>query len=388
MEFGLTSEQESIRAAARDYARERFAPFGAGWDDDAALLSDEARRELGELGYLGITLPEAYGGGGRPLVEALLALEEFARHAAAPAFAVFEATVGASRVIELLGTEDHRKRWLPAVAEGAVTIGVAISEPDAGSAATDLRTSARSDGGDVILNGTKRWCSGAGHSELYLVYCRLNDDPGHKGIGAVVVESDRPGISFGPRQVHLGFRTIAHADIHFDECRVPADNVVVPAGGFGQLFQAFSIERLGNATMSLALSRAALEESLQYATERRQFGRDIVDFQAVQMALADMLMRTEAARLLIWRAASNAQRGYPVPLEASIAKCYANETATFVADKAMEIFGGYGYSSEYPIQRFFRDSYGWRIAGGTPTMQRIRIVSEYLNRRFDQRLVS
>ncbi len=386
MDFRLTPDHEDLRLAARDLAQGEFAPVAETWDREAALLPDASRRRLGELGYLGMTLPESYGGWQAPLLDALLVLEEFGKTCLAPAFAIFEAAVGGVRVIELLGTVEQRRRWLPAVAAGDATMAVAISEPDAGSAATDMRTRARVDGDEIVLNGTKRWCSGAGHSELYLVYCRLSDEPGAKGIGAVVVEHDAPGLEFGPRQIHLGFRSVSHADVFLDDCRVPAENLVVGAGGFGRLFQAFSIERLGNATMSLAMAQAALDRCTAYVLEREQFGRRIADFQGIQLKLADMLMRTEAARLLIWRAAANAGTGYPATLEASIAKCYANEVARDVTTAAMEIHGGYGYSSEYPIERYLRDSYGWLVAGGTPTMQRIRIASELLGRRFNQRL--
>lgn len=385
MDFALSHNQLELRGAARELALGDFAPLAEQWDRDAALLPDEQRRRLGELGYLGLTLPEEYGGSHAPLLHALLVIEEFAKACPAAAFAIFEACVGAARVIELLGTTEQRERWLPPVVAGEATMAVAISEPDAGSAATDLQTTARSDGDELVLNGSKRWCSGAGHAELYLVYCRLSDEPGAAGIGAAVVEKGSPGLSFGPRQIHMGFRSVAHSDIFFDDCRIPVDNVVVPAGGFRRLFSAFSIERLGNATMSLAIAQAALDRSAAYVLEREQFGRPIADFQAVQLALADMVMRTEAARLLIWRAAANAGTAYPVTLETSVAKCYANETARDVATLAMELHGGYGYSPEYPIERLLRDSYGWLVAGGTPTMQRIRIVSEFLGRRVSQR---
>jgi len=385
VDFRLTPEQSDLRAAARDLASGEFAPLAEAWDRDAVLLPDDARRRLGELGYLGMTLGERYGGWNAPLLDALLVLEEFAKACPGAAFAIFEAAIGAVRVIELLGTPEQRDRWLPPIAAGEATMAVAISEPDAGSAATDMRTRGRREGDEIVLDGTKRWCSGAGHAELYLVYCRLSDAVGAKGIGAVVVEQGTPGLTFGPRQVHLGFRSVAHADIFFDGCRVPAENLVVPAGGFADLFRVFSIERMGNATMSLAVAQAALDQCRTYVLEREQFGRPIADFQAVQLTLADMLMRTEAARLLVWRAAANAGTGYPDTLEVSLAKCYANEIARDVATAAMEIHGGYGYSSEYPVERLLRDSLGWLVAGGTPTMQRLRITSELLGRRVSQR---
>jgi butyryl-CoA dehydrogenase len=166
---------------------------------------------------------------------------------------------------------------------------------------------------------------------------------------------------------------------------VPAENLLVGGGGFSRLFRAFSIERLGNATMSLAIAQAALDRSTAYAVEREQFGRPIADFQAIQLKLADMAMRVDAARLLIWRAAANAVDGYPATLETSLAKCFANEAARDVATAAVEVHGGYGYSPEYPLERYLRDSHGWLLAGGTPTMQRLRIASELLGRRVSQR---
>lgn len=385
MEFSLTPEQEALRDAAREYAQRSYQPMAHEWDREATLLPQEHRLRLAEVGYLGMTLPEKYGGAGAPLIDSLNVLEELAKECIPAAFCVFEAIVGASRVIEMFGSEEQRLRWLPPIIEGKVTMAVAVSEPDAGSAATDLRTMGLLKDGKLILNGTKRWCSGAGHAELYLVYCRLSDAPGSRGIGAVVVEKDAKGLTFGNRQFHMGLRGVASADMYFDNCQLDPANIVLPAGRFSDLFKAFSLERLGNATMSLAIAAACLAHSKRYVMERKQFGRKIADFQAVQMTLADMIMRTEATRLLVWRAASNAGKGLPNVFEASIAKCYANETAKFVADAALRLFAGYGYSIEYPIERHLRDSFGWEIAGGTGNMQRIRIVSEFLDRHFDQR---
>ena len=183
----------------------------------------------------------------------------------------------------------------------------------------------------------------------------------------------------------MGFHGIASADMFLEEVQVPVENLIVPAGGFGRLFTAFSIERLGNATMSLAIGQECLDRSVNYVQERTQFGHSVVDFQLVHSTLASMLMEVEAARLLIWRAAHNAGRGAPKPLEASIAKCFANEMAKRVSDSAIQLHGGYGYSVEYSVERMHRDAHGWAIAGGTTNMQRIRIASEFLGRRFDQR---
>ena len=201
----------------------------------------------------------------------------------------------------------------------------------------------------------------------------------------MIVERDAPGVSFGAQERMMGFHGVASADMFLDEVRVPALNLIVRDGGFRRLFTAFSIERLGNTTMSLAICQGALDRSARYAQERIQFGRPIVDFQLVQASLADMIVQTEAARLLLYRAAANAGNGAPDPLEASIAKCFANEAAKRISDSAVQLLGGYGYTDEYAVERLHRDAHGWAIAGGTPNMQRIRIVAEYLDRRFEQR---
>ncbi|TDD33101.1 acyl-CoA dehydrogenase [Actinomadura sp. KC06] len=381
----LDSDQRALREMVAALAAERFAPHARKWDSGRTPLPAAERRRLAELGLLGITIPEKYGGEGRPLLDALIVLEELAKSSPVAAWPVFEACTGPARVIELFGTEEQKARLLPPIAAGEKTLAVSISEPDAGSAATDMTTRGRIDGDEIVLDGVKRWCSGAGHSECYLVYVRLDDRPGAKGIGAVVVEGDTPGLTFGPQERLMGFRGICSADIVLTGARVPLDNLIVPAGGFSKLFTAFSIERLGNATMSLAVGQSALDRAARHVAEREQFGRRIADFQLVQGAIADMVMRVEAARLLIYAAASDAGRAAPSPLAASIAKCTANEMAKVVSDLSIQLHGGYGYSEEYEVERLHRDAHGWSLAGGTPNVQRVRIASEYLGLRFDQR---
>ena len=381
----LNDEQLQLREMAAKLAADRYAPRAQEWDREGMSLPADERQRLADLGLLGITLPEEHGGGGRPLLDALVVLEELAKVSMAPAWPVFEAATGPVRVVQLFGTEEQQARFIPPVVRGESTIAVAISEPDAGSAATDMATKARVQGDEVVINGAKRWCSGAGHAEQYLVYVRFDESRGASGLGAVIVDKDTPGLTFGPRENLMGFRTVHSADMFFDDVRVPVDNIIVPEGGFKKLFTAFSIERLGNATNSLAIGQAALDKVAAYVQERKQFGKQIVEFQLVQGSLADMVMQVDATRLLIYRAAQHAGTGTPVPLEASIAKCFANEMAKNVSDLAVQLLGGYGYSAEYDVERMHRDAHGWALAGGTPSMQRIRIVSEYLGRRFDQR---
>lgn len=381
----LTTEQRDLRAHAARVAREVYEPLILKWDSNGTWLPEKERLRLADLGYLGITLPVELGGSGAELLDALIVIEELAKANPIAAFQVFEANTGPARVVERFGTQEQRRKFLPPVVRGEETIAVSISEPDAGSAATDMTTTGKIEGNEVVLRGRKRWCSGSGHAERYLVYCRLNDEPGAKGIGAVIVERDVEGLTFGPQETLLGMHGIPSADMILDDVRVPHSNIIVGAGGFAKLFSAFSIERLGNATMSLALGQASLDRTVAYVRERTQFGKPIIEFQAVQMALADMVIQVDAARLLIWRAAQGGARDVPDALETSIAKCFANDMAKKVAGAAIELHGGYGYHPEYHVERHLRDAHGWAIAGGTPTMQRIRILSKYLERPFSQR---
>jgi butyryl-CoA dehydrogenase len=374
-----------LAALARSLAKERYASRAAQWDLDREPFPHEERRYLGSLGLLGICLPERFGGSGAPLKDALVVIEELAKECRPAAFQVFEANTGPARVLSLIGSEELQQRFLPKVITGEQTMAVAISEPDAGSAATDMTTKAKLANGAYTLNGTKRWISNGGEADSYFVYARLTDEPGARGIGALVVEADRPGVSFGAPEKLMGFRGIPSADIVFDDVIVPEANLVVGPGEFRQLFRAFSIERLGNSTMSLAIGQASFDRAVDYVQQRMQFGKPLIEFQAVQMTLADMLMQVEAARLLVERAAATAGRGLPDSLQVSLAKCTANEMAKRVSDLAMQLHGGNGYTEEYGIERLHRDAHGWALAGGTPTMQRTRILSELLGRSFDQR---
>ncbi len=385
MNFQLSDEQRELQQAARKYARERLPEVAEEVERTGEPPSRELVREYAELGFLGINVPEAHGGLGLGNLEALIILEEFGRISSAVAFPVFESCVGPVRAIERFAPASLRDRVVPEVCRGNLIVAVAMSEPQAGSALTDLKTHARIDGDSVVLNGTKRWCSGGGHADGYVVYCRLSDDPGARGIGAVYVERDRDGVSFGTQESLMGFRGVPSSDIFFDDVRLPADHVIVPAGGFRKLMEAFDLERCGNATMSLAQASGALEDILEYVQEREQFGKPIVDFQAVQMKLAEMHMKGDAARLLIWRAASNAEDGLPSVLDSSTAKCFANEISREVAGHAVQLMGGYGYSKEYPMERRLRDAWGWGIAGGAIDIQKTNIASALVGRRFDQR---
>lgn len=385
MDFRLTAEQRALRDAARDFARAELPAVAAECERDNSPPGHALVKRFAEMGFLGINVPAELGGLGLGNLEALMVLEEFAKISSAVAFPIFESSVGPVRAIEHFGSDTLKRRIVPAVCAGDMVVAIGMSEPDAGSALTDLKTRGVVRGDTVVINGTKRWCSGGGHADAYLVYCRLSDDPGPKAIGAVLVEKGRPGFSFGPNENLMGFRGVPSADLHFDDVEVPVGNIVVPAGGFKKLMEAFDLERCGNATMALGQASGALEDVAAYVQERRQFGKPIVEFQAVQLKLAEMHMKVDAARLLIWRAAVNAEEGLPSILDSSTAKCFANSIAREVAGDAVQLMGAYGYSKEFPMERRLRDSWGWGIAGGAIDIQKVNIASALLGRRFDQR---
>ena len=385
MDFTLTPEQLSLQQAVRKFAQRELPEIAQQIESNDEPADHALRQRFGELGYLGVNLDSAMGGGGMSHLDAVIVLEEVAKISIAVAFPIFESCFGPSLAIAHFGSEALQQRYLPKVCSGETIVAVSMSEPNAGSALTDLTTRGEISGDKIILNGTKRWCSGAGHSEAYVVYCRLSDAPGARGIGAVIVDKDSPGFSFGKRDHHMGFRGVYSADMYFDNVEVPLENMLVPAGSFGKLMDAFDLERCGNTTMSLAVAQSAFDFVLAYSQERQQFGKPLADFQAVQIHLAEMKMKLEAARLLLYRAVVNAESGLPSIGESSIAKCFANETVREVTGKAMQIMGGYGYSKEFPIEQKLRDAWGWGIAGGSIDIQKVNITSALVGRRFNQR---
>jgi alkylation response protein AidB-like acyl-CoA dehydrogenase len=385
MDFRLTDEQLNLQEAARKFAKAELPEIAKECEEKAIPPSHELVKRYGEMGFLGVNVPEEYGGLGLGNIEALLIVEEFAKISSAVAFPIFESCVGPVRAIEHFGSEELKKRVIPAVCKGDLVVAIAMSEPDAGSALTDLKTKAVEKNDKYLLNGNKRWCSGGGHADGYLVYCRMSDAPGARGIGAVYVEKGMNGLTFGPQENLMGFRGVPSSDIYFDNVEIPQENVVVPAGGFKKLMEAFDLERCGNATMALGQASGALEDVLQYVQDRQQFGKPIIEFQAVQLRLAEMQMRVEAARLLIHRVACNAEHGLPSILDSSVAKCFSNEIAREVTGSALQLMGAYGYSKEFGMERRMRDSWGWGIAGGAIDIQKVNIASAMAGRRFNQR---
>jgi len=385
LDFTLSSEQIELQDSVRKFAKNELTTVAAEIERTGKPPTKKIIQKFSDMGFLGVNLPQKYGGLGMSNFEAVLVLEEVAKISIALAFPVFESCFGPALAISYFASEKLKEKTLFKVCSGNMILAVAMSEPHAGSALTDLSTSATISNGRILVSGTKRWCSGASHADAYVVYCKMSNERGANGIGAVLIEKNRPGLSFGKKERHMGWRGVVSADMHFDNISLPLENIVLPAGGFKKLMKAFDLERCGNTTMSLACAQSAFDYVLNYVQERKQFGKQLIDFQAVQISIAEMKMKLDASRMLLYRAVTNAGGKLPTASESSIAKCYANEICREVTGKAMQLMGAYGYSSDYPIEQKFRDSWGWGIAGGAIDIQKTNIAASLIGRRFNQR---
>ena len=380
MDFELSGEQRALRARARALADGVFRDRAARWDEDEAYPWDNVK-DLVRAGFMGITIPRAHGGPGGSVLDVLLVVEEIARVCGVTARIVVEGSLGVVGALTAYGTEAQKRRYFPWVLEGEKP-AIAITEPEAGSAATDLVTRADESPEGYTLTGEKRWITGAGTSRLYLVYCRLGQAPGAAGIGGVLVERDSAGFRIGERDRTMGLRGIPEGRLHFDRCRVPRESVLVgPPDGFKKLMRAYNSQRLGAATVALGLAQGAYELALAFAQERRQFGRPIADFQGIRWKLADMAIKLDAARLLIHRAACTDVEGFPEPLQSAKAKTFAAEMAQEVTSQALQIHGAAGYGRALPLERMARDARMFAIGGGTVEMMRNLIADRILPTR-------
>ena len=385
MDFSLTREQTMLLDSLRDLARKENFRGLAAHIDATEEFPARLMKLYADMGLLGMTLSPEYGGQGESALTAVLAIEELAKWSPMIAAPVFESNVGPVRVIDMFGTEAQKQRILPGVCRGDYSVSVCMTEPEAGSDLTALGTTITDSGDGLRLNGQKAFITGGGHASHYLVYTRFGETRGYKGIGAVIVEKGMEGFSFGKQEKFMGLRGMPSCGLYFDNVLIPEENVVIRAGDFGKLMLTFDIERCGNAAMCLGTAGGAMEEAKRYAMQREAFGRPICEFQAIQFMMADMAMNLDAARLLVYRAANGAGQGLPSIYEASLAKSYANEMVRKVTDDAMQIFGGYGYSCDYPIERMCRDARAWGVAGGTLQMLKVTIASMIFGRRFNQR---
>ena len=385
MDFNINEQQRALTETVRKFAKKELPDIANEIEKNDKPPGRDVLKRFAELGFLGVNLPTEFGGAGLSHFDAVLVLEEIAKISIAVAFPIFESSFGPALAISSFAPIELKNNILPKVCSGEMVIAVSMSEPNAGSALTDLVTKAEVKQDKIILNGQKRWCSGAGHADAYVVYSRMSEEKGAKGIGAVLLEKNTKGFSFGKSENHMGFRGVPSADMYFDNVEIPLKNIIVPAGGFKKLMEAFDLERCGNTTMSLACAQSSYDYVLNYVQDRKQFGKPIIDFQAVQLQLAEIKMKLDASRLLLYRAVVNADKDLPSIAESSIAKCFANEIAREVTGKCVQLMGGYGYSKEYPIEQKMRDAWGWGIAGGSIDIQKTNIASALIGRRFNQR---
>ena len=375
----LTEEQRAIQRAARDFARDELAPE-VGERDREGRFDDTVIPKLAALGFLGMLLPEAYDGLGLDTCTYLVALEEIAAVDASAAVLMSVHNSLPTQMILRYGSEEQRKRFLPKMARGEILGAFALSEPGAGSDAAALTTRATRDGDHWVLSGTKAWVTNGGEAGAILALARTdspNDYKGARGIGTFIVTPDLPGFRVGRKEDKLGLRSSPTVQLHFDDMRVPAENLVGdPSHGFIYAMQSLEHGRLGIAAQAVGIARAALEVAADYAAERRQFGKPIKEFQAIQFKLADMATRVTASRALLYAAAATKDRGEPITQFASMSKLMASEAAMFVTTEAIQILGGYGYVTDYPVERYFRDAKVTQIYEGTSEIQRIVIARE------------
>jgi len=383
MAWALTPLSE-IQRVARDFANQEIAPFSAQWDRDA-YFEPALVRKFGELGFLGMMIPEEYDGLGLDTLTYLVALEEIATVDASAAVMVSVHNSLPTQMILTWGTEGQKTRFLKPMARGESLGAFALSEPEAGSDAASLTTQAVRDGDDWILNGTKAWVSSGTKGDVILVMARTdtpNDRRGARGISAFIITPDLPGFSVGKKEDKMGLRASPTVQIHFSDMRVPGDRLLGTAGsGFIYAMQSLDNGRLGIAAQAVGISEAALRHAAAYAAERKQFGKPIKEFQAIQFKLADMAMRVAASRALLHAAATAKDRGERITQFSSMAKLLASEAAMAVTTQAIQIFGGYGYVKDYPVERLFRDAKVTQIYEGTSEIQRIVIARELYSRR-------
>ena len=375
----LTEEQRAIQQAARDFAHAELAPHSERWDRES-FFDRSIVGKLGALGFLGMLIPEAYDGLGLDTCTYLVALEEVAAVDASVAVLMSVHNSLPTQMLLRYGSEEQKQRYLKPMARGEWLGAFALSEPDAGSDAASLRTQAVRDGDHYVLSGVKAWVSAGGHADVILAMARTdtpNDRKGARGISTFIVTPDMPGFSVGKKEDKMGLRGSETTQLVFDELRVPAANLLGQEGmGFVYAMQSLDNGRLGIAAQSIGIARAALEHSVRYAAERKQFGKAIKEFQAIQFKLADMSTRVAASRALLYAAAAAKDRGQPITQFGSMSKLMASETAMWVTTQAIQIFGGYGYVKDYPVERLFRDAKVTEIYEGTSEIQRIVIARE------------
>ncbi|MGE0487486.1 MAG: acyl-CoA dehydrogenase family protein [Gammaproteobacteria bacterium] len=387
--FRLDPDLESFRHEVRKLAEREFAPRAAAWDEQERFPEDN-RRLLAELGYFGLLIPAAYGGAGAPIIQSSIFVEEIARCCFNTATVCQIALHGPARAIAIMGTDAQKQRWLPAAAAGEALFAISISESHAGSAITELRTRATPVAGGYVIEGAKCFTTLAAVATHFLVFVRFGDTQGARGIGAVVIARENPGLAIGKPDPKMGGRGAPESPVFLDRCFVPADDVLIRGSensseSFRVLMEAFGPERCGNAAICVGIAQGAYDAARTYAAERVQFGRPLMEFQGIQWKIADMATQIHAARMLVYRAASNEKNGFPDAREVAMAKLYANEMVQRVTSEALQIHGHYGYTRTLPLERMYRDGRGYAVGGGTTEILRNTIAAMEFGRSFDQR---
>jgi alkylation response protein AidB-like acyl-CoA dehydrogenase len=377
----LDETQQEIQSLARSFAERELVPLAAERDRDSRFDRSMVE-QLAALGFFGMLMPEEYDGLGLDAGSYLLALEEIAVADASAAVLLSVHNSLPSQMILNFGTDAQRERFLKPMARGELLGAFALSEPEAGSDAASLRCQAVKDGNDWLLTGTKAWVSHGNEAGVILCMARTDESgarKGAKGISTFILTPDLPGFHIGKKEAKMGLRASPTVQINLDNCRVPGDRLLGEEGkGFTYALGSLDHGRLGIAAQAIGIARAALEASARYAMERKQFNKPIAEFQAIQFKLADMATRITAARTLLHTAAAAKQRGERITRFSSMAKLFATETAMWVTTQAVQIFGGYGYVTDYPVERYFRDAKVTEIYEGTSEIQRIVIARETL----------
>lgn len=381
MAYELTEEQEMLAQSVRNFAERHLAENALKRAHDPGFPFDVAR-QMAQLGLLGITIPEKDGGQGGTAFDAIVAIDAVAQICPRSADAIQAGNFGPIRTFAEFATEDQKERFLPGLLAGDSVISLCMSEPGAGSAVTELKTQAEQNGADIILNGTKVFSTHSGDASVFLVYVRFG--PGLKGIGAVLVERDAPGLQIGRPSMFMNGEQ--WCQLYFDNCRVSSSNLLLGPGGFKNLISGFNVERLGNSARALALGKYAFNAAREHALVRRQFGRELCEFQGIQWKFAEMAVRLEAAELLLQRAArSRDADGLPDGYATAMAKMACNEAGYYVSDEAMQVMGATGFSQEGLVEYCVRRTRGWMIAGGSIEILKNRIAENVFDRRFSQR---
>lgn len=373
----LSEEEELFRQTVREFAESEVKPHVEAMDE-AGAMRPELITQCFELGLMGIEVPEQHGGAGGNIFLATLAIEELARVDASTAIYVDVHNTLVNNAILKWGTPEQHARWFPRMT--ADLLGAfALSEPASGSDAFALETRAVQDGDDWLLTGRKFWITSGAEAGLFIVFANVDPSKGYKGITAFVVERDFPGFGIGKREKKMGIRASSTVELILENCRVPAANVLGPVGqGYKIAIETLNEGRIGIGAQMIGVAQGALDAAVRYVQERKQFGKAIGEFQGVQFQLADMAVELEAARLLVYNAARMKDAGLPFVREAAMAKLFASEAANRITGQAVELFGGYGYSREYPVEKFYRDAKIGVIYEGTSNMQRQTIAKMML----------